>query len=220
MAGIKPVSQLFFYPKQSTPKDASENEYKKKQQELERQNAEKLETHKNSLNHQSELAITQLRAQLELKASERNIKLTTVFEDQAKVIVTLYGKLLPMLDAAEDYTMLIKDSDQQNRIDKLKTFAERCNDYFDYFRPNRIYLPQTTSKQANELTGTLVKLVNKYHMTEKLLKLQPLTEPGLESLNKLDEQVEAMQASISPLLLTLETEFQKILGFPMPEKEK
>ena len=125
-----------------------------------------------------------------------------------------------MLDAAEDYTMLIKDSDQQNRIDKLKTFAERCNDYFDYFRPNRIYLPQTTSKQANELTGTLVKLVNKYHMTEKLLKLQPLTEPGLESLNKLDEQVEAMQASISPLLLTLETEFQKILGFPMPEKEK
>ena len=75
-------------------------------------------------------------------------------------------------------------------------------------------------KQANELTGTLVKLVNKYHMTEKLLKLQPLTEPGLESLNKLDEQVEAMQASISPLLLTLETEFQKILGFPMPEKEK
>ena len=87
-----------------------------------------------------------------------------------------------------------------------------------YFRPNRIYLPQTTSKQANELAGTIVKLVNKYHKAEKLLKLQPLNEAGQESINRLDEQVDAMQARIEPLLQTLEIEFQKVLGFATPDK--
>ena len=75
-------------------KGAIESEYKQKQQELERQNAEKLEAYRNSLNHRSEIALAKLTADLELKASERNIKLKSIFVKQADTVVTFYQRLV------------------------------------------------------------------------------------------------------------------------------
>src|ERR1019366_8218779 len=57
VAGIKPVSQLFFYPKQSTPQDASENNYMSKQTTATKPNSDPLTADVEGYDSLTELAL-------------------------------------------------------------------------------------------------------------------------------------------------------------------
>jgi hypothetical protein len=158
-------------------------------------------------------------AEHEAKLSQQNFRFSTVFTTTEKTIAELYALLLPVLDAAEDYTMLMSDRTPEQKKGKIKEFSERCNAFFAVFRPKKIYVPKDTATQLNDLMHTTIHMVRVYNRSETLLKMEPLTKEGREVLEKMDNQVEEMQQKLSPLLLKLESEFQEILGFPKHTKE-
>lgn len=176
--------------------------------------AKELETHKQELQHTSELALKEI----EHRSAERNIKLTAIFQKQAEVIAETYAKLLPVLDTAEDFTMLLKEDDKQKMVDEIQAFNQKVKVFFQYYRPNKIYLPRPTSIQVNELLNTIGRLVGYHYRSETLSSIQPLTGAGQDALNRMIEKGDELRGKISPLLLALEDDFQKVLGFPMADK--
>ena len=170
--------------------------------------------HEAKTRHGYETQIEDLRSQL----SQNNFRFSKVFETTEKTIAHLYELLLPVLDAAEDYTMLMSDTTTEQKQEKIKEFSHRCDAFYKVFRPNKIYVPKQTAKQLNDLVGTTIQMVRVFNRSERLLKTEPLSKDGQEVLEKMDNQVEALKLQLSPLLLQLEDDFQRILGFPAKHK--
>jgi len=184
------------------------------QTRLEHRLRKEMVEHEASTKHGYEIQIEALRSQL----SQNNFRFSKVFETTEETIAKLYGLLLPVLDSAEDYTMLMSDRTTEQKQEKIKEFSKRCNAFYEYFRPNKIYVPKETAKQLNDLLNTTIQMVRIFNRSEQLLKMQPLSPDGQEVLDKMDNQVESLQQKLSPLLLKLEDDFQRILGFPIPDK--
>lgn len=177
-----------------------------------------LEAYKDKLKSESDKELLQLTKDLELKASEQNIKLTTLFQKQADVIAEVYTKLLPVLDAAEDFTKLLDDSDKQKKMDGIYVFNQKAKAFFEYYTTNKIYLPRETRDQINTLVGTIGRVVGYHYRSESLSRMQPLTEAGQVALDQMIKKGMELQDNISPLLEKLENDLQQILGLAKPAK--
>ena len=171
--------------------------------------------HEAAIRHEYEARIENLRSQF----TQQNFRFSKVFETTEVTIAKLYGLLLPVLDSAEDYTVLMQSRSSKEKLEKLSEFSQRCNTFYDAFRPNRIYVPKTTADQILELMGNTVKLVQRFNMSEQLAKMQPLSNEGQASLERIEKQMETLKDSVSPLLRALEMDFQRILGFPESRPE-
>ena len=69
---------------------------------------QKLETHKAQLKAQSDVSLEEFKSKLQVAASERNIRLTRVFEDTVDTISGTYSRLLAFHDAVGHYTSIVE----------------------------------------------------------------------------------------------------------------
>jgi hypothetical protein len=182
----------------------------KKQETLKANYQEKL-THV-----QSELAKQTSRLDAELQ--QQNFRHSTVFVKTEESIAGIYARLLKLLDIVEDHTFLMAaDNDETKKQARLKELNETYNEFFNYYRPRKIYLRKSTAKKTMELINNTNSILSTSYRANTL-RARPLTAAGQEQVERLDLRFEELQNKITPLLLTLEDEFQDVLGFPK-EKE-
>ena len=168
--------------------------------------AKDLETHKGKLAHESEIAAIKLNAQLQIA----NVRFSHIFSKQAEVIVQTYQNLLPLLDATEDYTALIQSSDTKEINVKLKALNLASDNFFAFYRPNKIYLPKTTVQMLTKFLDIIVSIIRKHTMLESMISLH--SQFMGEKTERYGNEIDELKASVTPLLLELENEFQTVLG--------
>lgn len=162
------------------------------------------------IKHKYEAAIKKLESELE----QQNFRHSTVFVKTEENISLIYEKLLKVLDALEDYTKIMKDADKPQALAQIKILNDAITDFYKIYHPKKIYVRKKTRNQINDLMNTAISLLRAYNMGEQLRACGDLTPAGQEQLHKLDAKFDMLQSKVSPLLLSLEDEFQEVLGFP------
>lgn len=165
-------------------------------------------TYKDQLDRSTALAIKDV----EIKANERAIKLSKVFEKQAEVIATLYQMLLPIVNTLELYTNFRRQMSDENRHREMNKFINYCDSFFKAFRPNKIYIPPATANQIESLMSQIFGLVHIIQLREMVEEPKPKSDFSYDE--EVEKQMEIFNRNISPLLTSLESDFQRILGFP------
>jgi hypothetical protein len=162
------------------------------------------------LKHKYEAAIKKLESELE----QQNFRHSTVFVKTEENISSIYEKLLRVLDVLEDYTKIMKDADKPAALAQIKILNDAITDFYQIYHPKKIYIRKKTRNQINDLMNTAISLLRAYNMGEQLRAYGELTPAGQQQLDKLDAKFDELQSKVSPLLISLEDEFQDALGFP------
>jgi hypothetical protein len=118
---------------------------------------QKLETHKAQLKAQSDVSLEEFKAKLQLAASERNIRLTRVFEDTVEAISGTYTRLLAFYDAVAHYTSIVEWQSTPPKEERRKVVGETYKELLDFYRPRRPFLPKRVIQNIDELRARLDK---------------------------------------------------------------
>jgi hypothetical protein len=178
---------------------------------------QKLETHKAQLKAESEISIERLKYQLQLTASEKNIKLTRVFEHQAEAIAETYSKLVAVISALEDYTAPMEFEGTPPKSARRIVVGDKMKAFLEYYKPRRIYFPKLT--QLN-LDAFYLKL----HMATANFMFKVEAE-HTRVPDGWTESMDFMTKECVELTNALDSDFKKILGLiednkiTSPEKE-
>jgi hypothetical protein len=173
-----------------------------------------LETYRDKLKSQSDIEITKLKADLEIAANERNVRLTQTFDEMASVIAETYKRLVAMMDASTHYSQLIgTDFEEQQR--RLKFYQEKSDDFILYFRPRKIYLPSATAEKVRLFSFTVNSATRKFGMANSGRQTR-----DTEIYNKLFDDYFATSKEIPKLLEALEADFQDLFGFSKNQKKE
>jgi hypothetical protein len=176
---------------------------------------QKLETHKAQLRSQTETEIVRLKTQLEIAAAERTFRFSHVFERTAEAIATTYQKLLELEQAVQNYTQLLEPSDDPNRTELAKILRTKANEFSEYFRPNRIYIPKSTAEKIRIFSDAVHGLAFHFSMAMAVEKAQVRNPDLVEERHR---TLEELRNKVPELLTSLEDDFQKVLGFPIEGK--
>ena len=177
----------------------------------------KLEAYKDKLKFESDKEIMQLTKDLELKASERSIKLTRIFEKQAEAIIELYKQLIVLKrDINEVSETLASNPDWQSKIARAMLtfdgFNRLCED-------NRILLPFKSLESiegVRKLLGTQLgaNLGRSMFKADAESEAPAFTVEDRLANTKIRHEAEK---SIPDALNVLESDFKKVLGVSMDE---
>jgi hypothetical protein len=116
---------------------------------------QKLETHKAQLKAQSDVSLEEFKAKLQLAASERNIRLTRVFEDTVETISGTYSRLLAFHDAVGHYTSIVEYSSTPPKEERRRTVGQKYGELLNFYRPRRPFLPKAIVKRVDDLRSRL-----------------------------------------------------------------
>ena len=110
-----------------------------------------LEKHKSKLALESHRQIEHLKHELQLSAFERQVTLSKLHEKRAEVIALVYSRISTAYMESATLVSPIKltggDSPQQEYVRAMNAMAR----FFRYFERNKIYVPESTCAQIEEL---------------------------------------------------------------------
>lgn len=167
---------------------------------------QKLETHKTQLKAQSDVELEKLRSQLNITATEHEVRFSRLHEKRAEVISETYSLLKELYMRLGDYVKIFEpagDTPKEQRRDAARTAFQNFRGYY----VNRvIFFPKATANKLEQIELELVKTFNEFFFTVDMGK-------GLESTtNKWMEIFERVQGEIKAALTELEDEFRRLLG--------
>lgn len=170
---------------------------------------QKLETHKAQLKAESEISVEKLKSQLQVAAAERSIKLTKVFEQQADAIAETYSKLVTMITTVEEYTSVVEYENTPSKAIRRKKVGEKMTEFYDYYKPRRIYLPKETQSSidafAKQLGVTTMTFMFNVEQNRQRPTENPEDDTWMKTLNFMNK--ECVQ-----IMNNLDSDLKKILG--------
>ena len=172
-----------------------------------------LETHKANLKRDYDVQIEQLKAQLQIA----NVRFSHIYAKQAEAIAATYEKLLPLVDAVEDYTKLIQSSDENDINKRIGALNSASNTFFVFYRRVKIYIPKPTAKRLTDFVNVVLNIARKHSMLESMAMLRHHTTE--EKLERFGKEIDEMKTRVTPLLAELENDFQTLLGVHAEEKQ-
>jgi len=179
----------------------------------------KLEAYKDKLKSETDKELLQLTKDLELKASERNIKLTSTFDKQGEVIASVYKHLLALQNATEKMRGVTLTTEPQDEARLGDALGKANQDFVEHFFPNEIYLPNDVAALVHKFALALKATLHHQHFTKVLEKRQTANPAIEESLTRRYEMLDKLEMEIPEVLTSLRIEFQKILGVKQPENK-
>ncbi len=172
---------------------------------------EKLETHKAQLKSQSEVEIERLKSQLQIAASENNVRFSKVFERTAETIATTHEKLLALQDAVVSYTSPIEFEGTPSKEERRKIVSETLVEFNRYYRPRSLFLPKETATKLDEFAWTLRNQSVDFRLSVE--RSDALYAPGHPpDWKKWIEITNFMNKEAPKLLNALQDDFRNLLG--------
>lgn len=174
--------------------------------DIKHQYDQKLETHKAELRSSQDVAIEQLKSDLRKTAYEHEIRFAQLHEKRAQVVAETYARLQELVNCVADYVKIIEMSADPPHEERRKQVDAARNEFRQYYRPNRIYLPGDTEAQIDEFVIGLLQVARSFARG---------VEGGLDERTGCDSWGDAdewMESKAKPLLAALKTEFRRLLG--------
>jgi hypothetical protein len=171
-----------------------------------------LETHKADLKRDYDVQIEKLKSEL----AEKNFRFSHVFEQTTKAISDTHHKLLEVHLAAQKYVELLRAENSNDRESDLAILQQRVNEFGDYYRRNKIFIPKITAKKIDQVFGNIISLARTFNISERVSRARVTNSHVLE---RYVQRLEDLREDVPKLLESLEDEFQQILGFSVGKAE-
>lgn len=179
---------------------------------------QKLESHKTQIRYESERELEHIRAELQIDAERRSIQYSKIFTGIAETVAGTYERLVKAKDAVASYVSLIEWSGEPSKEDKRKVAGEALQDFIDYFKIKKIYLPHETAQKVEEFTfGLRDVTIDFMHGVEKGRDERRIQRG--EDVDTWQKAYEYMTKEVPPVLNALEEEFRSILGVSQSSKD-
>lgn len=148
---------------------------------------QRLESYKATIQAEHNAALEHLKADLRIVAFERETRFAELHAHRAKIIAEFHAHLQ---DFTITVTRFLKPDDNSVSFEQLRKEHGKC---FEYFRQNKIYLPEKTEKQIDEFDDHLLSF---------------LEDDSLDVKTKYTQFVHKTRE----LFKNLKSEFRKLLG--------
>lgn len=167
-----------------------------------------IEQWKAQLDAQNKLEIEKLRADLAKQALEHEVKYRRVDEKVAEHLAGIYQRLFRFYESVSNYVAIIEYSNEPPKDAKLTTVADANGEFWEYFLPNRIYVPPKLYQEIRKVANKLADITKDFSSGLRR------EEKGIGDLEEdyWGKAFRAVQDEASPLFTTLVHEFQKRLG--------
>lgn len=172
---------------------------------------QKLESHKSQIKYEAERELEHIKAQLQIDAERRSIQYSKIFQEIAETVAGVYEKVVIAKDAVGSYVSLIEWNGELSKEGKRKIAGDALQEFFDYFKVKKIYLPHETADKVDGFVSGL------YDMTIDFM--YGIEKGGDERRARKGEEVdtwqkahEYMKKELPPILYALEEEFRGLLG--------
>lgn len=172
---------------------------------------QKLESHKASLKSQNDTALEEFKAKLQLASSERNIRLTRVFEDTVETIACTYAKLLALHDAVLDYTSVVEWESMGTKESRRVKVGERYTELMQFYRPKRPFLPKDAVEKMDSLHAQLPKTTVEFMIGVEKGGDERAIRRGQDK-DSWSKAHNFMTKEVPNLLTVLEDDLRRILG--------
>lgn len=166
---------------------------------------EKLETHKAQLKAQSDVEIEKLRSQLNLAASEHEVRFSKLHEKRADVIAVTYSLLKELIIRLADYVKVFEPAGDTPKEQRRDAAAEAHRIFRDYYADKLIFFPKVTASKLEKIDLELVKTFNEFVFRVDNTKVAGKTEKWVEIFKR-------VEGDIKTALGELEDEFRRLLG--------
>ncbi|MFM7591798.1 MAG: hypothetical protein ACKO85_08385, partial [Isosphaeraceae bacterium] len=168
-----------------------------------------LETYKAQLSAENAAATERLKSQLQIAASEHQIRFAKLHEKVAEVVAETYSRLYQLASAVEQYVSVVERADGPSKKERRMAVADAMKNFTDYFRPRRLYLPKEIADRIKAFEDKLFSLAQDFMWGVEAGGDERY--PDQDTWSKVDK---AVREEARPLFTALEDEFRSILGVP------
>lgn len=167
-----------------------------------------IEQYKTTLRAQNDVEIERLRAALARESLEHEIRFRRIDERIAEHTAEIYTRLFTLYETASRYVAILEFSDEPSKEEKLVAVVNANGAFWDYFLPNRLYVPPTLFKRIRSVADKLARVVGDFR--EGYSREQQGRRPAGEDYWL--EAVKKFESDVTPLFTELVREFQERLG--------
>jgi hypothetical protein len=156
-----------------------------------------------------EIELERLKAQLHAEALIANIRHSTLYEKAADALIGLHRRLDDAHAAVVDYTAVVETAEIGPRALRRKEVERTMNDFREYFRQNKIFLPRVLASSVRDLESYLYATAQQF--LDGVENAPPGTHPGIKNLEWIKIHADLL-ARVRPLLEALEEQLRRMLG--------
>ena len=167
---------------------------------------EKLETHKAQLKAHSDVELERLRSQLNITATEHEVRFSRLHEKRAEIIAETYSLLKKLFFRLGDYVKIFEPAGDASKEERRVAFADAHKNYRTYYVTKLIFFPKKTATKLEEIDFELVKTFNEFVFGVEMAK------GAKDTTKKWTEIFERVKGEIKTALAELEDEFRRLLG--------
>jgi hypothetical protein len=165
-----------------------------------------VESYKHKLKAESDLAIEQIKNDLQIRASEHEVRFRTLHERQARIISIAYALLYRMNQDILAYLNSLDAIQGEKKRERITRIQEANERFKRFYFPRRLFFPDLLANKIEWFHTTLVNITDEYSI--ELQKQQgdsPNFQPWVDAMIKLDDEAK-------PMLGEIRHEFQRLIG--------
>jgi hypothetical protein len=168
-----------------------------------------LRVFESELKAKADASIEQLKANLQIAATEHQVRFSKLHEKRGEVLADLYKKLTEAVQASQSFTSALEFHGEPSKAEKYVIAMNAIRDVYLAFDPARIYLPESLCVLMQEFIQTVRKPVISFGVWMRL----PEGNRDLKQMNETWAEVDAaFDTTIPEARKVLETEFRSLLG--------
>jgi hypothetical protein len=150
--------------------------------------------------------LEKLRSQLNITATEHEVRFSRLHEKRAEVIAETYSLLKELYIRLGDYVKIFEPAGDAPREQRREAARTAFQNFRAYYVNKIIFFPKVTANKLEQIDLQLVKAFNEFFL---------IVDRGKEfdsSTNKWMEIFERVQGEIKTAMNELEDEFRRLLG--------
>jgi hypothetical protein len=174
-----------------------------------------LEAYKAKLSVDNAAATERLKSDLQIAATEQQIRFTKLHEKVAEVVAEIYSRLYDYTLAVDGYVSELESAGNPPKSELRKKVVEAMNRFTEYVRPHLLYLPKDVADQTQSFAKRLYKWAAEFKVGVE--EGGDARFPGRDTWGRI---VDEMHVEAPRLFGALEEEFRKILGVQVKASKK
>lgn len=169
-----------------------------------------LERHKAGLNAQHAIALERLRGDLQLAATEHQIRFSKTHERRDEVIAEVYKLLFRARVPFQSLADSVEFHGEPSKEEKFKVAVDAFNNLSTCFYENRLYLEEGLCRQIEQFLERLKRV----HLLWTRILSGRGVPPNGDGIDNWDKSDKVMREAVPPILRNIEASFREILGIP------
>ena len=168
---------------------------------------------KDRLRYQKELEA--IKAELGRASQEYIIKFSSLHAQRAEIIKNLYEKLISTQRAMHSILKQFQDVSDSSPQDKIKTFVDIFNEFYQFYLKRRIYFSKRLCKKIEDLAFTLRDIhidITTYPVDLKNIEYQVNPDLLKERKDFWEQSRDNFDKKAESLAEDIECDFRKLLG--------